>query len=156
MLPSRYTFYILHLYILFGAPLFWQCQCHSQRIKNISHLINNSDNDSNATVVRSFERFEADYAYEFENEFETQIRTELREEVAEKHSQELRKLQEELEYTKLKLSATRNQLLRAHIRIRAFQIQKYCSFSLFILNTCCCNYCCWAHHCIVLLRYIDY
>ena len=85
----------------------------------MSHLINNSDNDSNTTVLRPFKRFEADYAYEFENEFETQIRTELREEVAEKHSQELRKLQEELEYTKLKLSATRNQLLRAHIRIRA-------------------------------------
>ena len=34
----------------------------------------------------------------------------------------MRKLQEELEYTKLKLSATRHQLLRAHIRIRALPL----------------------------------
>ena len=88
----------------------------------MSNIIENSDDDSHATVVRPFNRLEADFAYEFENEFETQIRNEVREEVAEQKSRVLRVLQEELTYTKLKLSATRNQLLRAHIRIRALPL----------------------------------
>ena len=88
----------------------------------MSNLIDNSDDDSNTTVIRPFNRLEADYAYEFENEFETQIRNEVREEVAAQHQRELRVLQEELVQTKLKLSATRHQLLRAHIRIRALPL----------------------------------
>ena len=45
-------------------------------------IIDNSDNDSNDTVVRPFNRLEGNFAYEFENEFESQIRTGAREEVA--------------------------------------------------------------------------
>ena len=60
----------------------------------MSNLIDNSDDDSNTTIVRPFNRLEADFAYEFENEFETQIRNEVREEVAEQHQRELRVLQE--------------------------------------------------------------
>ena len=88
----------------------------------MSNLIDNSDDDSNTTVIRPFNWLEADYAYEFENEFETQIRNEVRDEVAAQHQRELRVLQEELVQTKLKLSATRHQLLRAHIRIRALPL----------------------------------
>ena len=66
-----------------------------------------------------FNRFEADFASDFENEFETQIRNEIREEVADQHRRDMRVANDELEQVKLKLSATRRQILRVHIRIRA-------------------------------------
>ena len=62
----------------------------------MSHLIDNSDTDSNATIVPPFNRFHADFSNDFENEFETQICNEIRVEVQAKHSRELRAIQEEL------------------------------------------------------------
>ena len=85
----------------------------------MANLIDNSDNDSNITIVWPFNRFEADFAYDFENEFETHIRNEIREEVTDQHQRDLRVVYDELEQVQLKLSATRRELFRAHIRIRA-------------------------------------
>ena len=40
----------------------------------MSNIIENSDDDSHATVVRPFNRLEADFAYEFENELGSEYR----------------------------------------------------------------------------------
>ena len=67
---------ISYLTLIFFQKLKQNGLIYIKIINSMSHLIDNSDTDSNTTIVPPFNRFHADFSHDFENEFETQIRNE--------------------------------------------------------------------------------